>query len=185
MEAPEVPLEQVHEEIHHHAHESGERWISGVALSTALLAALAAIAALLAGDHANEAMLSQIKSSDQWAFYQSKSVKKLVLKSKLDILAAEGKQAGEKDVEKLAEYDKNQEEIQKDAKHEGEEAEEHLAKHKPMARSVTMFQIAIAISAISALTKRRLFWFVGLLFGAVGIFFLVQGFLAKAAEHAG
>jgi hypothetical protein len=36
-----------------------------------------------------------------------------------------------------------------------------------------MFQIAIAIAAISALTKKRSFWLVSLVFGAVGCAFLV------------
>ena len=45
METPEVPLEDAHEEMTHHAHESGEPWIMGVALTAALLAVLAAITA--------------------------------------------------------------------------------------------------------------------------------------------
>jgi hypothetical protein len=44
MEEAEVPLEHLHEEIHRHAEQSGEKWISWVALSTAILAVLAAIA---------------------------------------------------------------------------------------------------------------------------------------------
>jgi hypothetical protein len=46
------------------------------------------------------------------------------------------------------------------------------------ARGVTLFQIAIAIGAIAALTSRRRFWLVSLVFGAVGIVFLVQGLMA-------
>jgi len=46
-------------------------------------------------------------------------------------------------------------------------------KHEVFARGVTMFQIAIAIAAISALTRKRSFWFVSLIFGAVGCVFLV------------
>ena len=38
-----------------------------------------------------------------------------------------------------------------------------------------MFQIAIAIAAISALTKKRRFWIVSLIFGAVGCAFAVMG----------
>ena len=38
-----------------------------------------------------------------------------------------------------------------------------------------MFQIAIAIAAVSALTKKRRFWVVSMLFGAVGCVFLVMG----------
>ena len=38
-----------------------------------------------------------------------------------------------------------------------------------------MFQIAIAVAAISALTKKRRFWLVSLLFGAAGCIFIVLG----------
>ena len=46
MEA-EVRLEHLHEHIHHHAGHGGEVWISRVALRTARLAVLAAIAGLV------------------------------------------------------------------------------------------------------------------------------------------
>ena len=64
---------------------------SGVALSSALLAGFAAVSSLMAGHHANEAMMSQIESADQWSFYQSKSIKEAQLKGKADILNALGK----------------------------------------------------------------------------------------------
>jgi len=47
MEEAEVPLEGLHEHVQHSAEHSGEVWISWVALSTAILAVLAAIAGLL------------------------------------------------------------------------------------------------------------------------------------------
>ena len=46
------------------------------------------------------------------------------------------------------------------------------------ARGVTMFQIAIAVAAISALTAKRRFWIVSLVFGAAGCVFLVLGYAA-------
>jgi hypothetical protein len=42
-----------------------------------------------------------------------------------------------------------------------------------------MFQIAIAIAAISALTRRRRFWIVSLLFGAAGCVFLLLAAIAR------
>jgi hypothetical protein len=42
---------------------------------------------------------------------------------------------------------------------------------------VTMFQVAIAVGAISVLTRRRNFWFASLAFGAVGVGFLGYGLL--------
>ena len=174
MEEPEVPLEEVQEHLHEHAHEEKSGFISAIALSTAIIAAFAAITSLLAGDHANEAMISQIQSSDQWAFYQAKSIKSAVVTSKNTLLEAQGHKVDEKDAEKLKDYAKDQAEIKKEAEDLSHEAKDHLARHKILASGVTLLQIAIAIGAISALTKRRSFWFVSLLFGLGGISCLVR-----------
>jgi hypothetical protein len=174
MEEAEVPLEHLHEEIHHHAEHGGAPWISGVALSTAILAVLAAIAGLLSGKHANEAMMAQIEASDQWSYYQAKSIKASVLDAKMTLTAT----ATEKDKEKAAQYQEEQAEIRREAEHKQVEAKSNFHKHEIFARGVTMFQIAIAIAAISALTKRRPFWFVSLGFGAGGVVFLVLAWMA-------
>src|ERR1044071_2667616 len=106
MEEAEVPLEHLHEQVHHQAEHGGAAWISGVALSTAILAVLAAIAGLLSGKHANEAMMAQIEASDQWSYYQAKSIKASVLDAKI-ALATTPNQA---DWQKRERYDKEQEE---------------------------------------------------------------------------
>src|SRR5205814_4351689 len=85
MEEADVPLAHLHEAIHRHAEHGGEKWISWVALNTAILAVLAAIAGLLSGSHANEAMMIQIESADQWAFYQAKGIKASVLDAKTSL----------------------------------------------------------------------------------------------------
>ncbi|PYK31638.1 MAG: hypothetical protein DME57_02980 [Verrucomicrobia bacterium] len=171
MEEAEVPLENLHEEIHHHAAHSGETWISWVALSTAILAVLAAIAGLLSGKHANEAMMSQIEASDQWSYYQAKSIKASVLDAKIGLAST----PNEADAQKRDRYEKEQEEIKAEAEHKQSEAKSNFHQHEILARGVTMFQIAIAIAAISALTKKRRFWLVSLLFGIAGAVFLALG----------
>ena len=177
MEQPEVPLEQVQEHLEHHAHHEKDNFVSSVALSTAIIAAFAAIASLLAGDHANEAMVCQIESSDQWAFFQAKGIKAAVLSTKIALLESQGKKADLKDEEKIAEYGKEQEEIKKEAAEKHHEAEVHLTRHKLLAGGVTLLQIAIAVGAISALTKRKAFWGVSLCFGLVGVAFLLRELL--------
>src|SRR5207248_9157193 len=112
MEEAEVPLEHLHEEIHHRAEHGGEAWISWVALSTAILAVLAAIAGLLSGMHANEAMMSQIESSEPWAYYQAKGVKAAVLDAKMSLSCAG---ATEEDKTKAERYQEEQKEIEKEA----------------------------------------------------------------------
>lgn len=178
MEAPEVPTEHLHEQIHEHAHGSKESWTMGVALSSALLAALAAVASLKAGHFANEAMSSQINSANKWSYFQSKSIKESQLNGKMDILLAMGKEPAAKDKEKADEYKKEKDDIAKEAKDLEHESKNFFHRHEIMAKSVTFFQVSIAICAIAVLTKRRAFWFVGLGFGVVGIVFLIQGLLA-------
>src|SRR5882724_5483454 len=75
MEEIEVPTEHLHEEIKEKAEEEGGGWSLYIAISTALMAVIAAIAGMMAGHHSNEALIEQIKASDQWAFYQAKSIK--------------------------------------------------------------------------------------------------------------
>ena len=169
MEAPEVPTEHLHEEIHHHAEHAREKWVLGVALSSALLAGFAAVASMKAGHHANEAMMSQIESSDQWSYYQSKSIKETSLTSKAEVLEALGKPIPGSDQEKIAQYQRDKEQIEKKAEELEKEAQIHLRTHEVLASSVTMFQIAIAVGAISVLIRSRAFWLASLAVGLVGI----------------
>ena len=175
MEEQDVPIDDVHEEIHHRAEHARERWISGVALSTALIAALAAICALFSGDNVNEAMREQIKSADQWAYYQAKGIKSTELQTRIEVLDALGKPVGQAERAKRAEYERQQKEAYDRATEFNNSSELRLTKHKRLAAGVTLFQIAIAVSAISVLTRQRWFWFAGLLFGSAGVVFLVLG----------
>ncbi|HEY4988945.1 MAG TPA: DUF4337 domain-containing protein [Opitutaceae bacterium] len=179
MEDPEVPTEHLHEAMEHHAEHTRAPWMMGVALSSALLAGLAAVCSLMAGHHANEAMVDQIRSSDKWAYYQAKGIKAAVLGSKMELLEAEGKPASAKDAEKIASYKRDQDDIAAEASERERSAEGHLRRHVIFARAVTLFQIAIAVGAISALTNRRSFWIASLAFGVAGIVFLFQGYLVS------
>ena len=173
--------ENIHEQSNEHAHhilsEGKEKWVLFVALSTAVIAVLAAITGLIAGDHADEAMLSQIKSSDKWAFYQAKSIKSEQINSANKILLALGKTPAAADSAKIKANKADQAQIMADAKSLEKESEDHGIKHKILARGVTLFQIAIAIGAISIITKRKILWVASLGFAAIGIFFLLQGTL--------
>ncbi|MEI6567905.1 MAG: DUF4337 domain-containing protein [Verrucomicrobiota bacterium] len=182
MESPEVPTEHLHEEIHHQASNSPESWTMGVALSCALLAAAAAVASMKAGHYANEAMVTQIESANAWSYFQSKSIKESQLRTKVEILGALGKPMAETDKAKSAQYEREKEEIQRKAEEFSRESKHFLATHNIFAKSVTMFQVAIAVGAISVLTKRRIFWFVSLGFGAVGLFYAVRALLSVSGH---
>ena len=160
-----MPLEQAHEQVHHSAEHSSERWISWVALSTALLAVLAAIAGLLSGKHANEAMMSQIDAADHWAYYQAKGIKAAVLDAKMAL----GGAAQEQDRTKAERYQEEQQEIERRRGRRPKPSQFSSTRNFRAWRN--MFQIAIAIAAISALTKKRKFWGVSLIFCLAGCVF--------------
>jgi hypothetical protein len=164
MEDIEVPTEHLHEEINEHAKE-GNKWSLYIAISTAFMAVLAAIASLMAGHYSNEALIEQIKASDQWAYYQAKGIKS-------DILAINPV----KDTGKIEKYKTEQVAINKIAKEFEEKSAIYLEKHVILAKGVTLFQIAIAISAISILTGKRSLWYLAILLSLTGIIFFAMSF---------
>jgi hypothetical protein len=177
MEEAEIPTEHLQDEIHHHAQGAGQSWIMGVALTSALLAVLAAVSSLLSGHHANEAMIEQMKASDAWSYYQAKGIKAAVLGTKIDFRRALKQAVASKDEEKLGEYAEEQAKISGEAKELEGSSRRHLRTHEIFATAVTLFQVAIGIAAIAALTRKRRFWLVSMAFGVFGLVFFVQGFL--------
>jgi hypothetical protein len=179
MEEIEVPTEHLQEAIHEKAEEKKseekEKWALYVALSTAVMAVLAAIAGLLSGHHVNEAMIEQIKSSDQWAFYQSKSIKSEIASSSDKLLKTLSAKPVEDNSKTIERYEKEKEDIKKIAEEDGKSSEEHLAKHVTLSKAVTIFQIAIAISAIAILTRRKMLWYAAMVLTLGGSFFLILG----------
>ena len=120
MEEIEVPTEHLHETIHEKATEAGHEkessWFMYVAISTALIAVLAAISGLMAGHHSNEALIQQIKASDQWAYYQAKGIKAEIKSIGVN---------GQPDAAAVERYKKEQEEIKQRAESAEKESDAH------------------------------------------------------------
>ena len=166
MEEFDDPTDSLHDKINEEAKEKREekRWSLWVAVTTALFAVLAAIASLFAGHYSNEALIDQIKASDQWAFYQAKSIKLTVIthSDKSDSAAA-------------AKLTTDAATIQAQAKEREASSEHLLQKHVVLARAVTLFQIAIAISAISIVTSKRFLWVIAMITAVAALVFFVSG----------
>ena len=171
----EIHTDKLHETIHEEAEKSAEKWILSVALTTALLAVLAAITSLLAGHHANQATIEMIQSADQWAYFQAKGIKAAVLQNKMELLDGLGRDVAAKDKEKAVEYSKEQKDIEEAAREKERSSTANLATYDVLARGATLFQIAIAMSAISVLTRRKWLWYIGGVLGLAGMVFLIQG----------
>jgi replicative superfamily II helicase len=182
-EGPEIETERLHEAIHEELEKEESGFLRTIAVTTAVLAALAAIASLRAGATVNEALVKkaeatrlQAEASDQWAFFQAKGLKAAVQEAAAASWAAAGKEAPGALAEKVERYGKEQKEIEAKARElEKErdaasvEADHLLHDHERFATSVAFLQVAIALGAVAALTRRRLVWLGSLAVGACGL----------------
>jgi hypothetical protein len=182
-EGPEVETENLHEAIHEELEKEGGAFLRGVALTTALLAALAAIASLQAGSTVNEALVLKAEAtrlqgaaSDQWSYYQAKGIKAAVQRSEASTYKALGKAPGPEFEAAAKRYEAEQAEIkvgaeklekERDAK--SLEADELMHRHHAFANAVALIQVAIALGAVAALTRIRLVWYGSVLLGAGGL----------------
>ncbi|MEO7165168.1 MAG: DUF4337 domain-containing protein [Bdellovibrionia bacterium] len=172
MEDSEATMDDIENRMSHSS-------VSNVALGSAIFAVLAAITALLSNYHSNEAVIDQIQASDQWGYYQAKGIKGNMVINKVDLLTSLGKIASQNDLDKIGQYKKEQDEISENAREKERSSNLHVRHHMVLARAVILFQVAIAISAISILTRRNKFWHASLLAASGGLFFLVQGVFLK------
>ncbi len=173
------------------AEEKKEPWLNYLALTTVILAVCATLSTFKGGGYSTRSVMSQTQASDQWSFYQAKSIKGYIYemqKEKLELeLVALGPKSSQsvreeyaKKIEsygkKVAKYEGEKGEIQKEAK-KFEDIRNDAQKHsQAFGISVIFLQIAILLSSIAALVKMRLVWVLGCAVGAVGIVYFINGF---------
>jgi hypothetical protein len=179
---PEIDTDKLREAIDDEIEKAGGSMLRWISLTTALLAALAAVASLEAGSTVNEALVLkteatqlQAEASDQWAYYQAKGVKAAVADASANSWLSAGKSVPEKVIAAQAHYASDQDSIRKVAvsrerarDDKNREADRLLERHHNFAYAVAFFQIAIALGAVAALTRVRLVWVASLVLGAVG-----------------
>lgn len=154
-----------------------KRWMARVAVTTAVLATFASLASMFATNHLNQAMISVIEESNQWAFFQAKGVKLSVLESKIELLPAMGKAPTEDDTGRVTRYKGEQADIKKDAEKHHLAADDHRRRQSVLSRASTAFQVSIAMCAVALLVRKNGFWMLSLLGGAAGLVFFVMGML--------
>jgi len=199
----EVPLEHAHEhiaQVHEELRGDGpadenkgkerDGWTRFIAVITAVLAVVAAIGALRSGVLVNGALIAKndeishrTQATDQWNYYQAKSIKGVVYAATAGLLPL-GSPAAARNRAEVARYAREQGDIQKKAEGLEKQAEENdreadrdMSRHHIFAFSVSLCQIAIALSAVAALTRNRWVWFFGLAAGLAGVLALIGGFL--------
>lgn len=164
--------------------EKRDRWTKYVSLTMVVIAVLAAIATLKGGGFStrtlkemNEATFNQAEASDQWSYYQAKSIKQNLYEIELDHLNASSSPDSvavarmkakvdkyEKDKADITALAKKHEAARDAARNTAVRAAEHS---KEMGLSITLFQVAIALGAMCLIVKKKPLWIVSILLGTL------------------
>jgi hypothetical protein len=169
------------------AEEKKEPWLNYLALTTVVFAVCATLSTLKGGSFSTRAVMSQSQASDQWSYFQAKSIKGYLYelqkeRLELDRRSLKGGLRGEYEkkidgyAQKIRKYDEEKTEIKKKAD-ELETRRDESQKHSGAFGLAAMFlQIAILLSSIAALMKRKLFWYIGMGAGCFGLLYFFNGF---------
>ncbi len=172
------------------AEEKKEKWLNYLAVTTVVFAVCATLSTFKGGSFSTRSVMSQAQASNQWAYYQSKSIKGYLYEIQKEILELDlqgptevstapdpRKEKVDAYEKKLGKYNSEKAEIQKEARRLEAVRDDATLHAQTFGVAVIFLQIAILLSSIAALLKKKLVWYLGLLGGAAGLVYFINGFL--------
>jgi hypothetical protein len=171
MEANEA--QELQEQHEHAAHDANLRPVS---FTMSVLAVLVAVVTVLGHRTHTEAVLEQAKASDQWNLYQAKKNRQYDTGLTADLLSAlpiRDQAAADKVTNSYkAHLDKWNEDLAEEEKQakdlEGEvRRSERHADRFDLAEA--LLEIGLVITSITLLTRQRVYWYLGIVFGIAGV----------------
>ncbi len=188
MEANEV--QELHEQ-HEHARGEGEPEGHGptlkpVSFTMSVLAVLVAIVTVLGHRTHTEAVLNQARASDQWNLYQAKKIRQNDTQLSLDLLGSLASGNSTAGAATSAAYKAHLKKWAGDLDHEQEVArnfEERVEQAEKKAGRFdlgeALLEIGLVVTSITLLTRIRLYWWLGMVFGALGLVAAMDGLLLR------
>jgi hypothetical protein len=171
--------------------EKKEVWLNYLALTTVILAVCATLSTFKGGGYSTKSVMSQTQASDQWSYFQAKSIKSYLYEMQRDKMELELKSSGSRlsksgvdeyskkidDYDKkIAKYEKEKVDIQSEAKR-FESVRNDAQRHSQIfGIAVIYLQIAILLSSIAALIKKKILWLLGVTVGLAGVIYFANGF---------
>ena len=188
----DVDTDHLRERVHEELEREGGSLLRSIALSTAIFAAFAAVAALRAGSTVNEALVLkteatrlQVEASDQWALFQAKGIKAAVAEASRNAWLAAGKEppadlAAREDqfAAEKASIEQKAALAERTRDEKLGESDHLLHRHHRFANAVALSQVSIALGAVAALTRARSVWIGSLALGAAAVAMFVAGWFA-------
>ena len=159
----------------HHSHED-HPLVAPVSITMSILAVLIAGATLLSHRAHTEELLLQSQATDQWAYYQAKNSRYHLMQNTADlmeIMDPPDKERADVKLKKyeseIARYDSDKEDISEKAKELEKDRDLVSRRANRYDGGEAFLEIGLVICSITMLTKRKGFWFAGMLLGAGGV----------------
>jgi len=150
------------------AREQERRWHRQVALTTLLMALLAALGGLLAGITADQALIDRTKEIIEVSYLEGDRACAETLKAKHEILIVLGESPDPAEIERLRAFEKEREVLETESAVEEMEVFEAGSAHMTLAIAVTLLSLGITLGGMAVVVERKPLWLAGLLFGAAG-----------------
>ncbi len=175
-------------EVEHVAHNGGDAFTSRLAVLTAILSTIGALFGYMGGHsqnnallYKNEAAIQKTSAANQWNYYQAKSNKQNLAELSISLTSGETQEKYRQEVarykDEKAEIKLEAEKLETLAKAADAKSELEMHVHERWALATTLLQIAIAMSAITLLTRKR--WLLVGVYGAasLGVGVGIMGYL--------
>jgi hypothetical protein len=177
-----MTAEELHELQEHAEHGKHDPSMAPVSLTMAVLAVLVAVASLLGHRAHTEEVILQARSTDQWAFYQAKNIRRHNDEIFTDLTsvtpttdAAALAKLRQRYSQEAQRYKDEQKEIEEEArKLEGEVATERRRADR-LDLAEVFLEVGLVVTSITLLSGRRIFWHLGMALGVVGILAAATG----------
>jgi hypothetical protein len=171
MGTPE--FHELHEHAEHGAHNPS---LAPVSLTMAVVAVLLAIVSLLGHRAHTEETILQNKVSDKWSYYQAKNIRMHEDEIEADrdsiMVATDSQKAAQLHDKYKAEADryrsdKNEIEAEAHALENDTDRESRRANRFDLGE--VFLEVALVVTSITLLSGRRIFWYFGIVFSAIGV----------------
>ena len=172
-------------ELQEHAeHAKHDPTLVPISVTMAILAVLVAIVTLLGHRAHTEEVVLQAKSSDQWAYYQAKNIRRHTDELFTDLTSVQATtdaaaltKLREKYSGEASRYKDEQKEIEDKAREMEAEVTHERNRADRFDLAEVFLEIGLVITSITLLSGRRIFWAMGIVLGVVGIVLAATGFL--------
>ncbi len=178
--------EELHELQEHAEHAREHPDLAPVSITMAVLAVLVATVSLVGHRTHTEEVILQNKVTDQWAYFQAKKSRQHTDELFADlagVVAAKDAEAAAKMQEKARGEADRYKEDQKELEKKGHELEEEFAlTHRTADRfdlGEVFLEVALVITSITLLSRRRIYWHLGMLIAVVGCLAAGSAWLLK------